>query len=332
MKPISAVSNKVLRETARATSGTAGAIGAATARERSVAQSGHGQRTDAPTPLRQSATDLPGRGVRFLAAVACVAACILPLTGCRGPSRAVPTLQPLPPIPLDASIELLNINTRQIDATLRASGPVDGSAVDENGKRHRFSANGILFFLQPLYLRFDVKKLGDRLFRFGSNATEFWLYSKEDDKFHCDRHDDPDLPDKLAIRPDQIADALALAPIDTAGHNIVQRVTDRYQQLLFLGTDNAGRSMVEREYWIDRLPPRVVRRVVFRDADGVVEMESRLDDYRVLKDGALVLPFHLEATWPRAEMSLAFDVKSWRLVPQVHADGPQFATPRECSP
>jgi len=235
-------------------------------------------------------------------------------------------------MPLAASIELLNVNTRQIDATLRASGPVDGSAVDENGKRHRFSADGILFFLQPVYLRFDVKKLGDRLFRFGSNATEYWLYSKDDDEFHCGRHDDPDLPDKLAIRPDQIADALALAPIDTAAQNIVQRVTDRYQQLLFIGTDHAGRSMVEREYWIDRLPPRVVRRVVFRDADGVLEMESRLDDYRVLKDGALVLPYHLEATWPRAELSLAFDVRSWRLVPQVHADSPQFATPRECRP
>lgn len=324
MKPTSTLSNTVLPETkervAWANSFTRGSLYPRTTRQ------------NAPTPFRQNAIDPSGRRVGFLAAVACIAVCTLPLTGCRGPSRAAPTLQPLPPIPLEASIELLNVNTRQIDATLRASGPVDGSAVDEKGKRHSFSADGILFFLQPLYLRFDVKKLGDRLFRFGSNATDFWLYSKDDGEFHCGRHDDPDLPDKLAIRPDQIADALALAPIDTAGHNIVQRVTDRYQQLLFLGTDNAGHSMVEREYWIDRLPPRVVRRVVFRDADGVVEMESRLDDYRVLKDGALVLPFHLEATWPRAEMSLAFDVKSWRLVPQVHADGPQFATPRECSP
>jgi len=252
------------------------------------------------------------------------------LTGCGGRPKMQPGIRPLPPIPRDATIELLNVNTLQITNTLRASGPVDGSAVDDEGKRRSFSADGVLFFLQPTYLRFDVKKLGDRMFLFGSNDTTYWLYSKQDEEFHCGSHDAPDdLPTDIPIRPDQIADALALKPINTDGQTILQRVTDRYQQLLFLNLDA---QVVEKEYWIDRYAPRVVRRVVFRDADGVVEMESRLDDYRVLNDGALILPHRLKARWPRAEMTLSFDVRRWRLEPRVSPGGPQFATPPECRP
>jgi len=262
-----------------------------------------------------------------------IAACGLVLAAAGGCATA-PRRMPLDPIPLGLSIQLLNTNTSRIGATLRASGPVDGTAAVEGGRSASFHADGVLFFLRPKFLRFDLKKFGERQFLFGSNADEYWIYSKEDGEFFCGRHDAPgDLPPDLPLQPDQIADALALNPIELSGDTpLAQRVVDEYQQLLFLRVDAFGNSFIEKEYWIDRYAPRVVRHVIFRDADGVVEMESQLDDYRIQDDGSLYLPHHIEAVWPRAHMSLVFQVNQWRQVPQVQPDGPQFTTPPECRP
>lgn len=238
------------------------------------------------------------------------------------------------PVPLGTSVQMINANVARVTGTLRASGPVDGEAVVEQGRKSSFHADGVLFFLQPRYLRFDVKKFGERQFLFGSNAEQYWVFSKADGEYFCGRHDRlEDLPPDLPVRPDQLADALALAPFDVAGDTpIAQRVTDEYQQLLFLGTDDFGNIRVEKEYWVDRCAPRVVRRVIFRDADGVIEMESLLDDYRIQEDGSLYLPHRVHVRWPQAEMSLTLDVTQWRLVPQVKPDGPQFSAPSECRP
>ncbi len=252
------------------------------------------------------------------------------LSGCRAPERVRP---PLDPIPLRASVRQINANTARITAALRGSGPVDGAVVTAEGRRVSFHVDGVLFFLEPSYLRFDLKKLGDRQLLLGSNATEYWLYTKEDGEFICGRHGDAvDFPSDLPIRPGQIADALALQPIDLAATDtqIVQRVVDDYQQLLFLTGVGTGPVVVQKEYWIDRRAPRVVRRVVFRDETGAVEMESKLDDYKIQADGSLYLPHTIEVSWPRAQMSLAFTVKQWRLETRVTREGPQFATPREC--
>ncbi len=262
-----------------------------------------------------------------------IATCGLVLAGVSGCQRPLKR-KPLDPLSVGASIQLINANTSRIGATLRASGPVDGEATVEDGRRTSFHADGVLFFLEPNFLRFDLKKFGERQFLFGSNADEYWVYSKQDGEFFCGRHEDPgELPPDLPLHPDRIADALALNPIDASRDTpVAQRVVDDFQQLLFLSVDAFGNTVIEKEYWIDRYAPRVVRRVIYRDADGVVEMESHLDDYRIQDDGALYLPHRVEAMWPRAKMSLVFQVNQWRLVSQVRPDGPQFATPRECRP
>ena len=254
------------------------------------------------------------------------------LTGCRAPS---PVRPPLDPLPLAAMVGQINANTTRITATLRASGPVDGEIVTPEGRHMSFHVNGVLFFLQPTYLRFDLKKLGERQLLLGSNAAEYWLYTKQDGEYFCGWHgDDTDLPTDLPIHPEQIADALALQPIDmnSPATQLIQRVVAGYQQLLFLGHDRRGRAIVTKEYWIDRHAPRVVRRVVFRGATGAVEMESELSDYKIQSDGSLYLPQTIKVSWPTARMSLAFSVRKWRLEPTVARDGPQFATPRECRP
>jgi len=279
-----------------------------------------------------------------------LAASMCALCGCPPPPRRfVPA-----PIPIDDAIRIANANTGKITGTLRASGSVDGKFTDPDGRSHSYHVNGVLFYLAPTYVRFDLKSFGDRQFLLGSNADLFWYYDKEEDRYHCGWHDESDeLAAALPIHPDQLVDALGLTPIpahctraepspnaeaETALHGLaptgrapcVQRVVGEHQQILFLERDEEGRVTLEKEYWLDRYPPRLIRRVVFRDADGVVEMRSQLDQYRPLSSGGPMLPRVMAADWPKSKASIRFRINKWSLVEQIGPESVQFAVPRDC--
>ncbi|MGB2987451.1 MAG: hypothetical protein WBE26_16425, partial [Phycisphaerae bacterium] len=110
----------------------------------------------------------------------------------------------------------------------------------------------------------------------------------------------------------------------------VQRIVDDYQQILFLVYDDQGRVVLEKEYWLDRYWPQLIRRVIFRDADGVVTMQSALDDYKAYSHGGPLLPYTMTADWPESDTQLRFHVRKWTLVETVGPESIQFATPREC--
>jgi len=279
-----------------------------------------------------------------------LAASMCALCGCPPPPKLIPT-----PIPMDHAIRIVNANTGKITGTLRASGSVDGRFTDSEGRSRSYHVNGVLFYLAPTHVRLDLKSFGDRQFLLGSNAKEFWYYNKADDRYHCGWHDQSDeLAEELPIRPDQLVDALGLTPIpvhcaraeqspsaaaETSLHGsaprahepCVQRVVDEHQQILFLERDEEGRVTLEKEYWLDRYPPRLVRQVVFRDADGVVEMRSELDRYRPLGSGGPMLPHVMAADWPKSNASIRFRINKWSLHRQIGPESVQFATPRDCT-
>ncbi len=252
--------------------------------------------------------------------------------GCPPPER----MEPFHPVPMRQALHVLNENAAAIAGTLRATGSVDGFFTDDAGRKRRFHVDGILFFLSPSYLRFDLKKFGDRQVLFGSNDIAYWIYMREGDSWYCGDHDTPGLlPPDVPVKPGQLVDALGLNPVpivagDVRLHTPIQRVTEFYQQILFLESDENGRLILEKEYWLDRYPPRLVRRVVFRDADGVVEMNSRLDDYRALESGGPLLPGVMVADWPKSRAQIRFRIDKWKRFEEVKADSVQFRTPREC--
>ena len=116
-----------------------------------------------------------------------------------------------------------------------------------------------------------------------------------------------------------------------SGVQLVQRVVDDSQQLLFLVYDAGVALVIEREYWLDRYPPQLVRSVVFRDGEGVVEMQSELGAYKPLSPGGPLLPHVMKATWPKAGASMEFRVGRWTLVNQVGPQGIQFKAPEDCT-
>ncbi len=235
------------------------------------------------------------------------------------------------------AIQIVNDNTGKVAGTLRASGFVDGRFVLPDGRKGSYHLDGILFHLGPIYVRFDLKSFGDRKFLFGSNAEHYWYYDKEADAYHCSRHGvDDELSSDIPIPPEQIVDALGLTPIavevSVAGQaQPVQRVVGEYQQILFIVHDDENQVRLQKEYWLDRYRPRLVRRVIFRDADGVVEMESKLDNYKRLTPGGPSLPHEMAAAWPKTGARMRFRVRKWKLVEGVGRQSVQFAAPRECA-
>jgi hypothetical protein len=265
-----------------------------------------------------------------------VAALLVAFAAAVGGCQPRPELFPLEPIPMRDALMIVNQNAARIDGTLRASGSVDGRFLLPDGRTAGYNLDGILFYLPPTYVRFDFKSFGDRKFLLGSNEEHFWYYDKEGDTYHCGRHGSGDeLASQIGIPPDQIIDALGLGPIPAKTplgdrSRCVQRIVADYQQILSLIQDVDGNTILQKEYWLDRRQPRLIRRVVFRNGDGIVEMESRLDDYQALSPDGPMLPRLMIAEWPQTGERMRFRVGKWREVPGLGPRSIQFAQPKEC--
>lgn len=240
------------------------------------------------------------------------------------------------PLPARVAVGIYHENVERISGTLRAVGSVDGRFSEPDGGSRSFHLDATLFFLDPNYVRLDLKKLGSRQLLFGSNDVDFWIYSQRDDDYFCGRQgQDAALPANISIRPDQLADALGLSrkTIGAANESSVRvhRIVDDYQQILFMGLGEDGQPFIEREVWLDRYTPNLAGRIIFRDDEGQVELESVLTSYRELSPGGPWLPMSISLSWPKSDSHMRLRVAKWKLFEQVKSDSVQFRTPKECA-
>lgn len=246
--------------------------------------------------------------------------------GCRSqPHRVL-----LDPISIGDAAGIANANVERIDGVLRASGAVDGWITLADGQKRSYHLDGVLFYLAPHFVRFDLKAFGQRQLLFGSNNEYHWYYDKEEDRYHCGRHgDDTAYAAELPAPPDQIIEILGLRsiPLESA----IQRVVEDHQQILIVAQHATGRRFIQKEYWLDRYAPRLLRRMVFRNHDGVVTMESRFDDYARLTTDGPWLPHQITATWPQTQASMTFHIRKWKAFENLGPDSIQFALPTDCA-
>ncbi len=288
---------------------------------------------------RPSSTGEWLRGFYCLTAYASVVS--LAATGCQSTSRRVP----LDPIPMHAAAGIVNDNAGKIVGVLRATGSVDGHVTFEDGRRQSYHLDAVLFFLSPSFVRFDLKAFGQRQLLFGSNIEHYWYYDKQADVFHCGRHGvgKPTLSvggpmtAQLPARPEQIIEVLGLRTIGLDATSkpampAIHRVEDEHQQILVVARDESGSTFIEKEYWLDRYAPRLMRRMLFRDQVGVVTMESRFDDYKRLVSDGPWLPHRITATWPPVGASMSFRIAKWTVVPDLGSSSIQFRRPGNCLP
>ncbi len=256
------------------------------------------------------------------------------IVGC--PSQPRVSLRPQAPRPLYDVVSVVNANAAAITNTLRARGVVDGYFTSPQGRRRSYHVDGTLFYLDPSYLRFDLKKLGTRMLLFGSNDTNYWIVGQKDEDSFCGRHGvADDLPPDTPISPTQLIEALGLSsiPVDYSALDdvqYVQRIVPDYQQILFFDYNHAASPILNKEYWIDRRAPYLVSKVIFRDEDGQVEMESSLSQYRRHGGVDCWLPYVMEVVWPKAQAYLRFQVRQWKQFEAVTPTSPQFVTHEVC--
>jgi hypothetical protein len=256
------------------------------------------------------------------------------IVGCPPPPERTPPVQrPLPPLPLAEAVNLINRQNENLQATIQArAGHARGFFHDRQGRKRSYDLDAAVLIHPPRGLRMDLSMLGKSQLVFGSNEDRYWVIHPSAKVLSHGRHDrlvPPKIGD-LPVRPDLLVEAIGFNTLstDTAGaYGPVARVDEPdYQQLLFLEYNDAGQAYIAREYWIALRPPRAIERIVFRDANGKIMMDSKLSEYRRIEGGP-PMPHRIEISWPANRSEMLFTTSTWRMLPDVGLNAPSFTFP-----
>jgi hypothetical protein len=243
------------------------------------------------------------RALKFIPASACLLVC-----GCPPPNPVTPTPAGATDRSLTAIVQTINSNNAQIDRPLYAS-PVQVSAkfIDDRGRPHSYILEGGLLVRCPSDFRLDLRhSLSEPVMQVAANADEFWLWIRpEAATYWWGRFANVGKPcmDPMPLRPDELADVLGMRPLPTASDGAVGPARifgERYDRLIYLRKENDAYA-VEREYWVEREPPYLIRLILFRDAVGRRGMNAFLDDYRPAWTGGPLVAHKISVYWPQKD-------------------------------
>lgn len=255
----------------------------------------------------------------------CATVVMFVLVGCTPPKVVGPVLA------IDEAIEIVEANRRLVTVGLKARGAARGWFTDGRGGHHHFDLEAKLQVLPPDHLRFTLEHIfGGRELEVGMNPDKWWVVVQRPRKRYQETpRGITTVPQSgtVPLRAERLMECVGLGALSADG--AAPRVTDESQQLIFLSHASAGPLSVEKEYWLDRFEPRLIRRVLFRDSDGRVTLSSELEDYRVVNDAGLRLPHRLRLRWPMDDAEMTFHVDRWRLDPRLGTDHRAFVSPRD---
>ena len=148
------------------------------------------------------------------------------------------------------------------------------------------------------------------------------------------------------MRPDQLVVALGLGGLPGAGDGLIgpARKYGKTHDILYYLRERPnsadgkaaaetrqpdGGYWLEREYWVDRLPPYMVRVVQFRDLLGRVSMSALLEDYRPARDGGLSVPHTVSIIWHQDDGKFTMSIAHMRGLPAEKVSPTAFVRPTE---
>jgi len=240
------------------------------------------------------------------------------LAGC------VPEAPPLapPPAPLADVLARVNANSERIDSVYAAHCALAGVLTDENGRARRVDMQGPLRYGKPRQFYLDLKAFGGLAggATIGSNAERYWVaIGGELDKFVWGKYEHLDEPDvrEFPLRPDLLIEALGVNQLPAARGGLlepVRRSSSGYDELIYLRFTDDGRLVIDREYYIDRRPPFLIRRIVMRDAAGAEAMEARLSDYKPIGGDGPLTAKTIQLSWPAQQARLELKLWARRLI------------------
>lgn len=243
--------------------------------------------------------------MRRAGAIVGVVSC-LALGGCPPPPPNPPDRPYSVERSLSAIVNTINGNNSQIDRPLYAS-PVQVTAkfVDDRGHSHSYVLEGGLLVRCPSDFRLDLRhSLSEPIMQVAANAEEFWLWIRpETSTYWWGRFANvgKTCMDAMPLRPDELAEVLGMRPLPTAQQGVVGPARifgDRYDRLVYLRKSDGG-FLVEREYWVERSAPFLVRLILFRDELGRRSMNALLDDYRADWSGGPLIAHKISVYWPQ---------------------------------
>lgn len=125
--------------------------------------------------------------------------------------------------------------------------------------------------------------------------------------------------DEMPIRPDHLIEVLGLSelPTDTTGPDgPVYRPEETRNVLIFLAYDADGQAYIQKEYYLDRAPPYLVREILFREADGRIQMRAALTEHAVVPTTNAYAPHRIRIDWPAADSWLELRLRRLMTPPE----------------
>jgi hypothetical protein len=252
-------------------------------------------------PLKKSDFSMRSRGWTGVGLLS-----LLWIPACQGPGRRG---DPAPALSREKSIQQLNENAAKLVHGLRSRGMAMSGRMMENGKPRSFDFRGVMLFVPPHHFWMEMQHLGEPVMQIGANEKEYWAWAKGDlDKMwagHRDSLGESFEESMIPIHPDHLVESLGLATIATGGSSGPAYLVDAdYNRLIFLAVDDQIGAHVSRTYFIDRRPPHMIRKIVFRRDDGTELMTAKLDDHRPVGPDGPLLARRIHVDWPETDSYL----------------------------
>ncbi|HEX8341722.1 MAG TPA: hypothetical protein VF624_12505 [Tepidisphaeraceae bacterium] len=186
-----------------------------------------------------------------------------------------------PTEPMDVVVARINERNVRIDK-LRGEGRFEADLVDPRTKKHEPGDGDITLMYMPrrsLFIRGRV--LGQDVFRIGSNDERFWLILKMQDTMYWGEHRlvGGARLRELPVRPDLLAEVLAVGPIEA---DLLKQPTpvmrfnnDQHAYMFTWNVQLSDRWAVQKEVWYDRetLLPKLV---LLFDENGRIVLRAYL--------------------------------------------------------
>ncbi len=231
---------------------------------------------------------------------------LITLTGCPPQTGINQNNPPPPPRTTAAIISTINENAAKLDRALWAAHiNVNARIRDDRKQPHEYNLEGTLLFRAPRDLRIDLRHaLSERVMGIGSNESEYWVWIEPDlGLLRWGRHVHADKPcaEKIPVRPDQLAAILGFGGLPSPGSDLVgptRKFGREFDILAYSKRTAADTWQLDREYFIDRKPPNLIRLVAFYDEFGRRVMSALLDDHRLAWEGGPLVPHQINISWP----------------------------------
>ena len=239
----------------------------------------------------------------------CAGAIVLSfLCGC--PPPAGPRGPVVSSVPREARqiVDVVQANAAQLDQALWSSTiSVTARFKDGQGKPHVYNLEGNMLFRKPRDLRIDLRHgLTDRVMGIGSNAEDYWVWVEpEMGSMRWGRHRNAGraCAEKIAVRPDQLAAVLGFGGLPESPGELIgpgRKFGREFDILSYWKASKDGRTLgLDREYFVDRTSPFLVRLVVFYDEFGRRVMSALLDDYRAAWPEGPLVAHSINIAWPQ---------------------------------